>query len=102
MLVGQDAATAISPAASKPTERQSGEVLAPPLTAVNKPIAAVSNAKLRSLLAAILSAAAMILVVAGYLFWEHFHTAPTALPKKMMLALERGPLAPHRPAYSRR
>src|SRR5262249_33659965 len=39
------------------------------------------------LLAALLSAAAIILVLAGYLFWQHFHNAPAALPKKMMLAV---------------
>src|SRR5262249_48134413 len=86
-MPGQDTATAVSPAASKETERQSGDVLALPLTVVAKPIPSGSSAKLRARLAALLSAAAIILVVAGYLFWQHFHTAPAALPKKLMLAV---------------
>lgn len=87
MPAGQDAATAVSPAVSKETERPSGEDKAPSSPPVAKPIAAGSNAKLRSLPAALLSATAVILVVAGYLFWERVHTAPAALPKRTMLAV---------------
>src|SRR5262249_22861930 len=87
MPAGQGAATAVSPAASKEIEGQSGEVQASSL-AVARANAAGSNTKSRSLVAALLSAAAIILVVTGYFFWEHFHTVPaTTMPKRIMLAV---------------
>jgi len=83
---GEFAATAVPadhPAIDKDTGHETGSLSS--AVATSQP--AASTAQSRSRLAALLSAAAIVLVVAGYFSWLRFHTVPAAPAGRTMLAV---------------